>query len=605
MWILALGLFGFIFWEERHWKDSDKLVQSETLVLPDLDIDSVKRVEIIRTNEIINVERVADGWNMTSPVQYPADQGIIEGFLLALAATQRHTTIQETEITSGTGGLEVFGLKSPRATVVLESKSGKDVLRLGGPGLMQDRVYIQSAGHPEIMMGDDAFLAKLPASADAWRHRGLLDLESVSYDRIGVYQPDRHVFEIAASTNRQWSITHPIVARADINIINHLLRVIQRVPVNRFVADLPELNLDDYGLQPPELSLIFFQGTQQQARLEFGAPSSQDTGQVYVLRTKTTNVVEADIQLAELLKVPINKFRDRGLVTLSQQQVARIQVHVSDPFILEQNTNQLWRVTSPVAFPADPQLVANLFTNLNSLRIVEFEKDVTTPTDFSRYGLNPPLRSYQFYSFPKLKNYKLDVELLAKLDFGSNKTDKVWVRRGDEDSVYATPYGSSLRLPQAAFQLRDRQIWNFPASNVVFMTIHYQGRSLSIEQKPNGKIGLPAGSQGIIEVEAIRESFLRLGQLRAVTWVASGRDRLPGYGFAEQPENGHRLILKIREGENIRDLTIDFGSMTPRYHVFAATELEGQMVIFEFPAPLYHDFVLPYLTLNVTTNEAP
>ena len=244
--------------------------------------------------------------------------------------------------------------------------------------------------------------------------------------------------------------------------------------------------------------------------------------------------------------------------------------------------------------------MSNLFTNLYALEIVEFEKDVVSPAALPAYGLAPPVRSYRFFGpsgTPTPNENAGTTPELARLDFGSNRVDTVWVRRGDEDSVYTTKLGDSLRLPQAAYELRDRQIWSFSLTNLLSITIHYQGESQTIDRKSNGILALAVGSQGIIpEVEALRETLRQLSELRAVEWVAQGKDRLATYGLA-QSEEKHRIVLKVQEGDSSRKLGLDFGKMGTDYCPYAAVELDGQVLVFKFPVVLYHGYVQKYLTL--------
>ena len=174
LWWLAIGLLGFIYLHERHTEDSEQIAHRDTLVLPGFKPELVRMIDIIRTNEIIRVERRDHSWHLTEPVHYPAAAGVIEGFLNTIAGLKRYSTIQRIDIAVGSGELEPFGLDSPRATVVLRLNHRKEVLRVGSPALMSNRIYLQSAGHPEILLSDDVLLSQLPPSAEQWRDPALL-----------------------------------------------------------------------------------------------------------------------------------------------------------------------------------------------------------------------------------------------------------------------------------------------------------------------------------------------------------------------------------------------------------------------------------------------
>ena len=54
--------------------------------------------------------------------------------------------------------------------------------------------------------------------------------------------------------------------------------------------------------------------------------------------------------------------------------------------------------------------------------------------------------------------------VLVQLFFGTNQNNEVFVRRADEDFVYAVTAEDFNRLPEAAWEFRDRRIWNFNES---------------------------------------------------------------------------------------------------------------------------------------------
>ena len=56
----------------------------------------------------------------------------------------------------------------------------------------------------------------------------------------------------------------------------------------------------------------------------------------------------------------------------------------------------------------------------------------STDPDLAKYCLSPPTRVYI------LKSAASGTNPLAWIDFGTNETDKIYVRRSDENSVYTT-----------------------------------------------------------------------------------------------------------------------------------------------------------------------
>lgn len=575
--LLAVALFAFIYWHERHTLSTEATAARRAQLLPDLAPNEVTSIEIIRTNQIIRVERKGDTWTLTLPVKYPAQRTSVESLLESLATTAQQTYLPAEEIMGKSGGFAAFGLEPATVTVVIQSGTRRTELRVGNQTVVGTQVYVQPVGTGGIAVSDATWLEKLPASANDWRDRSLLDLKGVTYDRISIRRPGVLPFDLARDpATRQWAITSPMSARADSLLIDHLVQALQDVRVMGFTSDQTNVDLEPYGLQPPSLELAFGQGTNDVAFLRFGKSPTNDVGQVYAWRSSHGNIVTASGEIPNALTLPLTRFRDPHLIALNSTNVYRLEVKADEAFALQKLTNGSWHITVPFVAPADAGLMADVMQNLTSLQIVEFVKDVVT--DFASYGLAPATRTYVLLGATN--------ETLAQLEFGTNQVDKVYVRRTDENSVYAARLGDSLRLPQAAYQLRDRKIWDFASSNVTSVTISQKGETRKIQRSATGGWVLAPGSQGMVETVSFQETLLRLGQLRAESWVARGEDQLTRYGFTEKD---HKLTLELGNGETARTLVLSFGRLSPLYRPYAATVLEGQLIIFEFPSRLFAD----------------
>ena len=204
------------------------------------------------------------------------------------------------------------------------------------------------------------------------------------------------------------------------------------------------------------------------------------TNFVYARRLSHTNVVLLPKAALDTLRHPFSEYRDRRLATVDPALVDTIEVRAEDFFTLRRETNGAWRVTEPLNFAADAEIVNDLVASLGSLVALDFVKDVVT--DFSAYGLAKPARQYALRTSTTNAAGAPTNALLVQLELGATQADRAFARRRDEDSVYAVPLGSVLRLPQALFQVRDRHVWNFAASNVVAVhEPHFGGQGFGIK----------------------------------------------------------------------------------------------------------------------------
>jgi hypothetical protein len=178
------------------------------------------------------------------------------------------------------------------------------------------------------------------------------------------------------------------------------------------------------------------------------------------------------------------------------------------------------------------------------------------------------------------------------LSFGTNQNNEVFVRRADEDFVYAITTNDFNGLPEAGWEFRERRIWNFTEGDVAQITLHQNGKTRQIVRNGPNKWSFAAGSQGIINPPAIEETAHRFGGLTAAGWVGRNiTEPEKNYGL-----NTNNLQITV-ELKNSTKYTVDFGAELPSSQTaLAAVMLDGERWAFVFP-PVLYQFVLSYLTI--------
>ena len=227
----------------------------------------------------------------------------------------------------------------------------------------------------------------------------------------------------------------------------------------------------------------------------------------------------------------MNDFRDTRLFELTAP-VAEIEERGTNHFILRQaagTTN--WSIAGE-KFPADAATVQLFIKRLAGLRILRFVNDVVTAPDLPAYGLDAPRREIILRAKAGDTN-----SVIADLQFGLTRTNEVFVRCGGEDSIYAISAEEFNLLQDAAWEFRDRLIWDFKPDDVAQITIHQGDKTRQLVQNSPGKWSLAAGSQGFIEDKYIEQAVQMFHDLAAISWVPRELQRA-GLRFRhEQPAN--------------------------------------------------------------------
>ncbi|MFO1513075.1 MAG: DUF4340 domain-containing protein [Verrucomicrobiota bacterium] len=586
IWIgIAAVLFAVIFWVEKF---GPKPPPGPAPLLPDFQAALVTSVQLGLGDQLeIQAVRTNGNWQLIKPISYPAQAASIETLLLVLQRLGPAVVISGAEVRQRKNADQEFGFAKPQATLTLKSRDEVRPILIGSRTANGDQVYVQVVGTEGVFVVDADLLKMLPRKADDWRDTALADLGRILFDRIAVSNTVATLGLQRDPSNHLWRLTRPMSARADSERVNLALQKLNAARVTRFVTDDPKADLEPFGLNPPDLELALAQESNAVAVFQFGRSPTNDSTQVYARRLGFNTIVTVPNEFLELWRTPLNLFRDPRVVTFTRP-LDQIEFTGGEPFTVQHTPSNSWRmVQSPL--PVDAGLVGELITTLGNLTVEQF-KDSITDADLPRYGLAEPIRQV-VVSSSVTNGVGLTNLILAAISFGTTNGE-FYARRADENPVYAIRAADYLKLPTAPWQLRERRIWNFAASNVVRLVIEERGQKRELRRGGTNSWELAAGSQGVFSPTFVEKAVNLFGdEMVATAWVARGADSLEHYGF---PTNHSSLTFELKDGAKY---AVVFGGMSPAQYCYAAVTLEGEPWVFELPMALhqYRLFALSFL----------
>lgn len=128
-------------------------------------------------------------------------------------------------------------------------------------------------------------------------------------------------------------------------------------------------NLSTYGVLKSSLQLDF-KGDKPLSLL-FGK-NSADGNRTYVSFEKSKAVYLIPNDLAKLITLPPDSFRDRRLAPIDPDRILRIEIHRGPTKLELENTGHGWRIVKPLDAPADNKAVAALLQKWSTLRLGSF-----------------------------------------------------------------------------------------------------------------------------------------------------------------------------------------------------------------------------------------
>ena len=580
--ILAVVLFAFIV-GYRFFERST--VVAPLAILPDLRPLAVTTVEVSPRNAAeISAVNANGAWALTHPVVYPAQATAIESLLTAL---QKLKPVMRLSPAEASQNHSQFGFNSPSASLVIQSGDKRDEILVGDKTPPGDGVYVQVVGRDGIFITDIDWLKYIPQSANEWRDTALAG-DTTDCDSILLTNGTRIIELHRDPASHLWQMVRPLAARANGDYIADALQKLQTARVSQFITDNPNTDFSAFGLQPANLDLWLQHGTNFLTSVHVGKASTNDSTEVFAKRDRWNAVVTTPVQPLSVWMRAVNEFRDPYLLELTAP-VAEIEMigPGTNHFVLQRQGANGWTIPGE-KFPVDAGSVQSFIQMLAGLRVSEFAKDVATPADFPAYGLATPSRQIIVRSAIGDTN-----AVIAQLLFGAARTNAVFVRRSDENAVYAISPEDFGNLPAGpSWQFRERRIWNFSAGDVAKITVRQNGKTMEVLHNGPNQWSLAPGSQGIITPTGIEYTAQNLGDLAvgsAQEWWARG-EMDPRFGF--KPGN-LSVTATLKDG---RTYTLDFGAQGGNT-ALAAVTLEGERWVFICPADLYY-FITTYLVLS-------
>ena len=590
---LAAGLFAFIVLIERRLSDQS----APPARLLSFRATEVTNIQLRLTNQLLlRVERTnaAAPWQITVPLVYPAQPHAIEWLIQSLEAITSQTDISAAELKSSHRTAAEFGLDIPRATLTLQHAGQRTEILFGARTPVGEGVYVQVLDQPDIHVLPAELAERLPRSHNDWRDTTLMSI--TSFNRMEVRSAGRGFTVDINQTNRTLVLTKPTPARADIAKVDALWRKLFTTQVTQFITDNPRVDLEPYGLLPPEAEVSFLVGAGDQyavqSSVQFGKSPTNDPGSVYARRVNTTNIVLVPRATLDALQISHGDVRDLHLLTFAPKAVDIIEVVATNQlasFTLRRQTNGAWMITEPEPALADSNSVREWIDQLAKLE-GEVEKDVVT--DFSTpYQLATPFRKYILKFSGTNGTGNISNHVVAELDLGRVMGEKVFARRPDEATAYSLARADVARLPHSAWQLRDRQVWNFTTNQIHRVTVQYNRETRTLQRNVNATWSLVQGEGMINSVNPVLEEIMyRLGDLRAEIWVSKGDESRAALGFTT---DGNRITFELKNGEKPKTLVLEFGrpGVSPTKLPYALAVVDGQTWIFEFPPKLHFEVV--------------
>ena len=370
-----VALLAFVYFYEIKGGEERRQEAEKSKQLFVFQDDDVQRLELLRGDDALVLDKGTSGWNLSAPVTDGADQEAVERYLRNLRECEREKVVVDSAAASAEEAAQ-YGLDAPRLKVRLRTEDGAEQVVAFGADSPTDRfTYAQLQGdNPEIFVVRAWRFDNLDKRAFDLRDRRVL-----AFAKDEVMQVQRWGTGGAAVLARaepDWQMREPVAARAAADAVDGLLDKIDQAEIEAFVAEDPDADsLAAYGLgeRASQVEIALLVGEDRaEKRLAIGGADEQ--GRWYARDASRPQVFLVDSTLVQELTKSISDLRDKKPLRFEREQVARIVLTrgTATAFAADKDTSGVWHLSEPMGRDAKSWKLNSLLSDLEQLEVEDF-----------------------------------------------------------------------------------------------------------------------------------------------------------------------------------------------------------------------------------------
>lgn len=401
----------FIYRLEQQSSTAADSVSQDKRVFQD-DINAIDRLSITinaeRLNETRILQRQKESWQITEPIDWPANQHAIQQILTQLQFLEQEISFSLNDLAKRGQTLADYGLEDPILTLTYSTPTQEpQSLKIGTPTEMGSRVYVLHPNGDEVLVVDKTLLEILSLNLEDLRSQQIFDIPIFEVRAFNVQVGDNRVR--IEKEDEQWQLATPIQAPANPNRMEVTLTELANLRALRLLPP-SEANSTELGLLTPQMR-VTLGGNNRRKTLILGntVPAKQDAEEpaplaYYAKLENNPTLFTVPAQPFKPLFSAQDTLRETKFLQWDQQALTGITVAQGNRSITlqkleatqENEATQQWQTLTRtdsgelVTQPADINVINQLLQNLQELEVLRFVSDAPSPSDLTTFGFDEP-----------------------------------------------------------------------------------------------------------------------------------------------------------------------------------------------------------------------
>ncbi|MBI2159876.1 MAG: DUF4340 domain-containing protein, partial [Candidatus Rokubacteria bacterium] len=249
-----------------------------------------------------------------------------------------------------------------------------------------------------------------------------------------------------------WRMLEPVKARGDRGRVDETLTAVVTARIDREIDAAPK-QLGEFGLEKPAAEVTLRLKDGRQLGLALGAKSPTGVW-VYAREAQKPAVFVLGEGVLRDTTRPLAEFRDKTVLAFDARSVSAVEVVTREETLAVEQADGRWKLTRPVALPADRDAIADFLEKLQAQRVKAFVAEA--PKSLAPYGLERPVRVSVHTGRDKDRATKS--LLLGSVD---KSQQGVYAMRPGETSVLLLPEQAWTVVPKNVGALRNKMVVEF------------------------------------------------------------------------------------------------------------------------------------------------
>lgn len=492
---LNVALFFFIFHFERDWKTEQRSTEARRRVLG-AEAADIRHLEVYDSGVLrYTLERHADVWSLTKPLQWPANPEAVSRIISELQLMDHETSFSTRDLAKNGQSLADYGLDHPKMTVKFTSgdptatsvAAPSTTLDIGDTTKVGNLLYILSPNGETIHVVSRALVDALDLKLETLRSDVVLTIPVYEARSLSIQALAPSGVRVRVrNVDGKWRFETPLTARASKEETELTINALDNLNVLSFVTQNPPS-------PPPSAAPSFrvaLEGNSRNETLMLGSevpnslPASAGEKEYYaqLLNRPAVFTVGLSADLQKTLSNAQESLRDRHILDdFDAHAVTSIVLSSpNEPDLTLQplaGTNEegaAWQIVRKSGssqnletIPADREAVQRLLSQLSLLTAEQFKSDAPTSADVESWGFNRPERRITVTTAGAGQAHRPappPTSTTLEIGLGSRADAYAYARVTAYPTVYAVQPSILDESPVSTLWWRDRLLAQLPAS---------------------------------------------------------------------------------------------------------------------------------------------